>query len=117
MGKFLLEWLNQVGGGAIGTQTAGIGFNIQIIAQDANNNTVTLFEGAGNTVDISSTGTLSAGSGATATFTNGVLAAHSVTITNADDAKTFRDTNRRMVEEGKQLKEKFMMREAIRRTD
>ncbi len=70
------------GGGAIPTQTAAVAFNIQVTAQDANNNTVTLFDGAGNTVDISSTGTLSAGSGTTATFTNGVLASHSVTITN-----------------------------------
>ncbi len=76
---FLVE---AAGGGAIGTQTAAIAFNIQITAQDANNNTVTPFDGAGNTVDISSTGTLSAGSGTTATFTNGVLASHSVTITN-----------------------------------
>jgi len=76
---FLVE---AIGGGAIGTQTAGSAFNVQITAQDANNNTVTLFDGAGNTVDITSTGTLSAGSGATATFTNGVLASHSVTITN-----------------------------------
>ena len=71
-----------VGGGAIGTQTAAVAFNIQITAEDANNNTMTFFDGAGNTVDISSTGTLSAGSGATATFTNGVLASHSVTISN-----------------------------------
>ena len=76
---FLVE---AAGGGAIGTQTAAIAFNIQITAQDANNNTVTPFDGAANTVDISSTGTLSAGAGATATFTNGVLASHSVTITN-----------------------------------
>ena len=76
---FLVE---AVGGGAIGTQTAGTGFNIQITAQDANNNTVVLFDGATNTAEISSTGTLSAGSGTTATFTNGVLAAHSVTITD-----------------------------------
>ena len=76
---FLVE---AVGGGAIGTQTAGAAFNIQITAQDANNNTQTFFDGAGNTVDITSTGTLSAGGGTSATFTNGVLASHSVTITN-----------------------------------
>ena len=77
---FLVE---AAGGGAIGTQTTNIAFNIQITAEDANNNTVTLFDGAGNTVDITSTGTLSAGSGATATFTNGVLASHSVNISNS----------------------------------
>ena len=76
---FLVE---AVGGGAIGTQTAGTSFDIQITAQDANNNTQTFFDSAGNTVDISSTGTLSAGGGATATFTSGFLASHSVTITN-----------------------------------
>ena len=70
------------GGGAIGTQTAAVAFNIQITAEDSNNNTMTFFDGAGNTAEISSTGTLSAGSGTTATFTNGVLAHHSVTITN-----------------------------------
>ena len=71
-----------MGGGAIGTQTAGTSFDIQITAEDANNNTQTFFDGAGNTVDISSTGTLSAGAGATTTFTSGFLASHSVTITN-----------------------------------
>ncbi len=76
---FLVE---AVGGGAIATQTAAIGFDIQITAEDAGNNTITAFDGAGNTVDISSTGTLSVGSGTTASFTNGVLASHSVTITN-----------------------------------
>ena len=76
---FLVE---AVGGGAIPTQTAAIAFNIQITAQDAGNNTVTSFDFTNNTVEISSTGTLSAGSGTTATFTNGVLASHSVAISN-----------------------------------
>ncbi len=71
------------GGGAIGTQTAAVAFNIQITAEDSVNNTVTAFTGAGNTVDITSSGTLSAGSGTTATFVNGVLASHSVTLTSA----------------------------------
>src|SRR3989304_3776439 len=65
--------------GAIGTQTAGTPFNIKITARDASNNTVTGFTG---TVDITSTGTLSAGGGTTLSFTNGVLASHSVTISN-----------------------------------
>jgi hypothetical protein len=77
--NFLVE---AAGGGNIGAQTAGTAFNIQITARDANNNTVTSFDGAGNTVEISSTGTLTAGSGTTATFTNGVLSSHSVTISN-----------------------------------
>jgi len=70
------------GGGVIGTQTAGVPFNIRITAQDAFNNTVTTFDGTSNTVVITSTGILSAGSGTTATFTNGVLSTHSVTFTS-----------------------------------
>jgi hypothetical protein len=70
------------GGGPIGSQTRDIAFAIRITAQDANNNTVTGFSGAGNTVQITSTGALSAGAGTTATFSNGVLASHSLTIGN-----------------------------------
>ena len=40
------------------------------------------FTGLGNTADISSTGTLSAGSGITLPFTNGILPSHSVTFSN-----------------------------------
>src|SRR5207244_1360210 len=65
-------------GGAISTQTAGSAFNIKITARDENNNTVTGFTG---TATITSTGTLSAG-GTTAAFSAGVLASHSVTISN-----------------------------------
>ena len=79
LGHFLVE---AFGGGNIGTQMATVPFNIRITAQDANNNTVTSFDGVGNTVQITSTGTLSGGSGTTATFTNGVLTSHSVTISN-----------------------------------
>src|SRR2546428_759775 len=67
------------GGGNIATQTAGTPFNIKITAQDASNNTITGFTGQ---VTISSTGALSAGSGTTANFVAGVLASHSVTISN-----------------------------------
>ncbi len=74
--NFLVE---ASGGGSIGTQTAGIAFTLKITARDGFNNTVTSFAG---TVDITSTGTLSAGGGTTASFTSGVLAAHSVTISN-----------------------------------
>ncbi|MFQ5948934.1 MAG: hypothetical protein ACE5KX_08745, partial [Acidimicrobiia bacterium] len=73
---FLVE---AAGGGSIGTQTAGTPFSIKITAQDVNNNTWTNFTG---TVDITSTGTLSAGSGTTAAFVGGVLTSHSVTISN-----------------------------------
>ena len=74
--NFLVE---SSGGGAIATQTAGSAFNIKVTARDANNNTVTGFAG---TVNITSTGTLSSGGGTTAAFTAGVLASHSVTISN-----------------------------------
>ena len=60
---FLVE---AAGGGPIATQTAGTPFNIKITGQDINNNTQTNFTG---TVDITSTGSLSGGSGATAAFT------------------------------------------------
>jgi adhesin/invasin len=67
--------------GAIASQVAGTAFNISIRARDASGNTVTTFSGGANTVDISSTGTLSAGSGTTPAFTNGLLT-RSVTISN-----------------------------------
>ncbi len=73
---FLVE---AFGGGAIPSQTAGTPFSIQVTAKDASNNTVTSFTG---TVDVTSSGTLSAGGGTTAAFTAGVLSTHSVTITN-----------------------------------
>lgn len=76
LANFLVE---AEGGGDIGTQTAGTAFTIKITARDSNNNTVTSFTG---TVDITSTGNLSAGSGTTAAFTAGVLASHSVNISN-----------------------------------
>ncbi|MFN0157174.1 MAG: T9SS type A sorting domain-containing protein [Bacteroidota bacterium] len=73
---FLVE---AVGGGAIGTQTAGVPFSIKVTAQDVGNNTVTGFTG---TVEIASTGTLSSGSGTTLSFVGGILTSHSITITN-----------------------------------
>jgi len=68
------------GGGSIGSQVAGTPFNIQITAQDINDNTVTGFT---STVEITSTGTLSGGNGTTASFVLGVLSSHSVTISNS----------------------------------
>ena len=67
------------GGGDIENQTASTAFAIRIYARDANNNTVTSFTG---TVDITSTGSLSAGFGTTTAFSNGVLDPHNVTISN-----------------------------------
>ena len=60
LANFLVE---AAGGGNIGTQAAGTSFNIRVIARDANGNTVTSYNGAGNTVNITSTGTLSGGLG------------------------------------------------------
>jgi len=77
--NFLVE---AVGGGNIGTQTAGSPINIQITARDILGNTVSRFNG---TVDIASTGNILAGGGTTASFTNGVLSSHNVTISNVGD--------------------------------
>ena len=74
--SFLVE---AQGGGNIGSQVAGTSFNIQVTALTPAGATDTSFNG---TVDISSTGTLSAGSGTTANFVNGVLASWSVRISN-----------------------------------
>src|SRR5439155_1688209 len=79
LAKFLVE---AAGGGDIAAQTAGTAFNIRITAQDANNNTVTSFDGGSNKATITSTGTLSAGGGQTPSFTNGVVSSYSVTISN-----------------------------------
>jgi NPCBM-associated, NEW3 domain of alpha-galactosidase len=69
-------------GGNIGAQTAGVPFAIQVTALDAHDNVVPSFNGAGNAVVVTSTGTLLAGGGTTASFVNGILASHSVTIAN-----------------------------------
>ena len=80
LSDFLVE---ASGGGAIGGQTAGSAFTIRVTARDVYGNTVSSYNGAGNTVDITSTGALSSGGGTTGTFTNGVLASHSVTVTSS----------------------------------
>src|SRR6185295_146974 len=51
------------GGGGIPSQAAGTSFNIRVVAHDTHDNTVTTYSGAGTSVDITSTGTLSAGNG------------------------------------------------------
>ena len=76
---FLVE---DVGGGSIGTQTAGTPFNIRITAQDEFGNTVTSFDGSGSTVQLTSNGVISSGGGTTPVFVNGVLNSHSVTLTS-----------------------------------
>ncbi|HMD14746.1 MAG TPA: hypothetical protein VKI62_08990, partial [Bacteroidota bacterium] len=59
------------------TETAGTSFSIKITARDLHTNTVTGFTG---TVDISSTGILSSGSGTTPNFSGGILSTQPVTI-------------------------------------
>src|SRR6267143_1232840 len=74
--NFLVE---SSAGGNIPTEAAGVSFAIRITARDTFGNTVPV---SGGTVGITSTGTLSAGGGTTAAFTNGVLSSHSVTISS-----------------------------------
>jgi parallel beta-helix repeat protein len=66
-------------GGAIPRQRPGTAFNIKVTAVDGDGHTLTSFTGS---VNITSSGTLSAGGGATANFVAGVLASHSVTLTS-----------------------------------
>ncbi len=75
--------------GAIGTQTAGTPFNIEVTAQDAGNNTVTSFTG---TVDITSNRTCSAGCVQSGAFIGGVLASSSVTLTQSGANSTITAT-------------------------
>lgn len=74
--KFIVEAST---GGNIGTHITDIPFDIKITATDANNNPCTT---GGNTftgtVDITSSGTLSTGSGTTASFTSGVLSSRTI---------------------------------------
>ena len=74
-------FVEQSGGGAIGSQVAGASFSIRITARDASGNTVTTFSGGANTIDLTSTGALTGAPITTAAFVNGVLT-RSVTITN-----------------------------------
>ena len=80
LNKFLVE---KSGGGNIPSQNVSSLFTIKVSAQDAENNICS--SGTNNfsgTVNITSTGTLSSGSGTSASFTNGVLSSHGVTISN-----------------------------------
>jgi hypothetical protein len=66
-------------GNPIGNQVVGTPFNIRLTAVDNQNATVTGFSGTGCSAELTATGaTLSAGGGATATFSSGVLASHAV---------------------------------------
>lgn len=88
------------GGGAIATQTAGSSFSVRVTARDVHGNTVTSFTGAGNTVDITSNRTGSAGLATTATFTAGVLITHAVTLTEAGAGSTITATRTSGTESG-----------------
>jgi hypothetical protein len=74
--NFLVE---ASGGGNITTKTANVPFDIQITAKDSYDNIATGFN---SSVNISSTGILSSGSGTTPSFSSGILSAHSVAISN-----------------------------------
>ncbi|MEX1268671.1 MAG: invasin domain 3-containing protein [Balneolaceae bacterium] len=76
--SFLVE---ASGGGSIEDQTAGESFSIQITALDEYGNVVESFDG--NTIEITSSQTLSSGGGIIAGFTNGIISGHSITVTSA----------------------------------
>jgi hypothetical protein len=67
-------------GSQIDTQTAGVSFDIRILAVNGSGSTITDFD---DTVDISSTSNISDGGGTTAAFVDGVLENHSVTLTTS----------------------------------
>ena len=73
---FLIE---AEGGGKIGTQVAGVPFNIRVIANDMYGNTAVQFTG---TADISSDGVISPEGHPTIPFVSGVLSAHSLALQN-----------------------------------
>lgn len=70
--------VEETGGGNITTQTAGVPFNLEIRALDNFNNVVETFTGSGATVEISSTGPLTDGSGTSPAFTDGILSSLTV---------------------------------------
>ncbi len=80
LGEFVAFRVEQAPSGNITSKTAGQNFDISISAVDGGDNVVTTFEG---TAEVSSTGVLGTGMGTTAAFTNGVLSAHTVSITSA----------------------------------
>ncbi len=81
-GQFTTFLIEKESGGNVLAQTAGIAFNIKISAVDGRDTVDTGFTG---TVDITSSGTLSEGSGSSLTFTAGVLASHTVAVSSIGD--------------------------------
>jgi hypothetical protein len=96
LSSFLVE---AAGGGAIGAQVAGTAFNTRLTARDAFGNTVTSF---GGTVDITGgAGTTVLGAPVTsASFSAGILASQSVTVTNSGNGKSIVVTNSAGAETG-----------------
>ncbi len=78
-GLFTTFLIEKLSGGNILTQDAGVGFNVKISAVDGSQTVDTDYT---DSVDITSTGTLSAGSGTTAAFVAGVLSSHTVAISS-----------------------------------
>ena len=76
-GQFTSFLIEKVSGGNILTQTAGIDFNVKISAVDGSLTVDTNFNG---TVEITSSGSLTNGSGTTAAFSSGILASHTQAV-------------------------------------
>lgn len=72
--------IEKAGGGAVADQTAGASFSIQVTAQDAKGNTITAYN---SSVQITANATLSGAPVNSGTFTGGVLASQTLTITSA----------------------------------
>jgi hypothetical protein len=84
---FLVE---AAGGGDIGTQVAGTTFNVEIVAQDSADNTVTSYTG---TVDLTSNRTCSVGCSETAVFNAGVRSNTPMKLTQAGTGATITATD------------------------
>ena len=87
--RFLVE---ANGGGAIGAQTYGTPFAIQVRAVDEFDNVLASgpndYDGPGNTVELSSSVVGATGTGTTPAFGHGVLAGHMVTLSTLTGAAT-----------------------------
>lgn len=81
-GQFNTFLLEKESSGPILTQDAGVSFNVKISAVDGTQTVDATFNG---TVDISSSGVLSSGSGTTAAFTSGVLSSHNLALSSVGD--------------------------------
>ena len=73
--------------GAIGTQVAGVSFNVKFAAMDAANGTGSLVSGFTGKVVVSSTSVAMSGAGQTSSFAAGVLNPHTLNLTTAGPNK------------------------------